>query len=371
MARRLPPPLQTDSAQEASPVSVDFSLQDREATHPPFQAYRRLRKEGNVVFLPRHSLWLAIGYDAVKDALARPEDFSTDPQQGIDAVLLGAGPSAHAPVRRLVARYFNPPRSAKIVAAAEADADELIGSSFDLAQDFAVPLSRRAAARFVGLTEAEIGSVLRADDLSQPLPSISSASRRLLSRSRLFEELLADGEGLIGEPAALSLVRLFCRAATETTERLIVRSAVFLLDRNDVRSRVEQAPNAVAAFIEEVARLFPPETNLVRRTSTPVELDGIKIPACAHVFLSLLAANRDPLRFSDPDELLLERERILHLAFSAGAHHCIGAGLARQLTATALDGLVARAFRSAKPEELETLEVVHGMATPRRVTIAT
>lgn len=54
------------------------------------------------------------------------------------------------------------------------------------------------------------------------------------------------------------------------------------------------------------------------------------------------AANRDPKRFKDPNQLDLKRLNNQHLAFSAGPHACIGGQLARLEGQIALLNLVQR-----------------------------
>jgi cytochrome P450 len=54
------------------------------------------------------------------------------------------------------------------------------------------------------------------------------------------------------------------------------------------------------------------------------------------------AANRDPKKFKEPDQLNLKRLNNEHLAFSAGPHFCIGAQLARLEGQIALLSLVQR-----------------------------
>lgn len=61
---------------------------------------------------------------------------------------------------------------------------------------------------------------------------------------------------------------------------------------------------------------------------------------------ALYSANRDPIRFPDPDpdpDLLdVARTANSHLAFGHGAHHCVGAALARMEGRIALRALFSR-----------------------------
>jgi cytochrome P450 len=345
-----------------------FDLDDSRSTHAPFPALAELRQAGDVHFLARHGCWIVLGHDSVREALGRPDIFSSSPQDQVDSVLLGADPPRHDSARRLVAAHLTGADIARLVASARTDAAALIRPSFDLVAGFAIPLARAAAARLVGLEKGELEQLLAAPDISLPAAAIAPRSRALLMESSLFGALVRDGAD---EAGALSLVRLLCRAATETTERLIVRAGAALLGDTGLRAALDRDPAATAALIEEVARLLPPEPNVVRRTTRAAKLAGVAIPEGSVVFLSLLAANRDPRRFEAPDSLRLDRGRIAHLAFSGGPHHCIGAGLARQLTGAAVTSLLEHQVRLSDGEAVSELAVLQGIATPRRLTVAT
>jgi cytochrome P450 len=59
-------------------------------------------------------------------------------------------------------------------------------------------------------------------------------------------------------------------------------------------------------------------------------IGSLVVPAGTKVMVTLSAANRDPRRWTDPKALLLDRPKVQeHVAFSRGAHVCIGAPLAR------------------------------------------
>lgn len=72
-----------------------------------------------------------------------------------------------------------------------------------------------------------------------------------------------------------------------------------------------------------------------------MRLGGRDVPAGSLVVLLLAAANRDPAVFPAPDRLDLARGPNPHLAFGGGAHHCLGAALARLEGRVALPALLA------------------------------
>jgi hypothetical protein len=58
--------------------------------------------------------------------------------------------------------------------------------------------------------------------------------------------------------------------------------------------------------------------------------DGTQVRRGQTIALILTGANRDPALFAQPNEFLIHRENARrNIAFGYGAHHCIGAQLAR------------------------------------------
>ncbi len=73
-----------------------------------------------------------------------------------------------------------------------------------------------------------------------------------------------------------------------------------------------------------------------------IDIAGTTIPKGAPIFLVYGSANRDPERFTDPDELDLERRDNQHLGFGQGIHFCFGAPLARLEVQVAVGEFVRR-----------------------------
>jgi hypothetical protein len=87
--------------------------------------------------------------------------------------------------------------------------------------------------------------------------------------------------------------------------------------------------------VQHTARIAPAE----------MQLGGKTIKKGSRVVAGLAAANRDPTRFPDPDQLDLLRSDNRHLAFGWAAHFCFGAPLARMEGQIAFNALLRRLSR--------------------------
>ena len=83
-------------------------------------------------------------------------------------------------------------------------------------------------------------------------------------------------------------------------------------------------------------------------------------------------ANRDPSAFSDPDRLDVARQIVGHLGFGAGAHHCLGAQLARMELQEAFRGLLGRlpGLRLAVPASELSYKPGMAMFSPRELPVS-
>jgi cytochrome P450 len=112
-------------------------------------------------------------------------------------------------------------------------------------------------------------------------------------------------------------------------------------------------PDLADQTVEELMRYLSIVHTGGRAALADVELDGHVINAGETVALSLQAANRDPLRFDDPDTLDIRRSAVGHVGFGHGIHQCLGQQLARVEMRVALPALVTRfpTLRLAVPAE--------------------
>jgi 13-deoxydaunorubicin hydroxylase len=109
------------------------------------------------------------------------------------------------------------------------------------------------------------------------------------------------------------------------------------------RQRGETPTESIDTIVEEILRLHPPFPLATWRFATcNIALSNIDIPRGAPILVNLAAANRDPLIHPRPDQFIPDRDPINHITFGVGVHYCIGAGLARLETRTALSAFLRR-----------------------------
>jgi hypothetical protein len=134
-------------------------------------------------------------------------------------------------------------------------------------------------------------------------------------------------------------------AGYDTTAKLMGECLVALERYSDQRRLVAENLALVPNAIEEVLRCHGATHGIVREVVRHTMLGGAELQAGDRLYLLLIAANRDPSRWPDPQRFDVRREFKLHLGqphlgFGLGPHICIGAPLARLETKVALETLL-------------------------------
>ncbi|KAA2254090.1 cytochrome P450 [Solihabitans fulvus] len=360
------------------------------AERDPYPFYERLRARGDLV---RSRLGMHVTTShRLCDALLRDQRFgvlpgsahslvdlglsSTGPDtpvNPIDDSFLSLNPPEHTRLRRLVAPWFTPralrERTPSINAVVKEFLDEVAErDGFDLVTDFAVRVPIRVIAELLGVPEREharfarwgatlAGSLDGARDLAQ----LRETRRVLGELNAFFTDLVAhrrkhpgqdvvselvnahDGDVPLARKDLFATTQLLLVAGFETTVNLIGNGALALLADADARRRLVEDPSTAEDVVEEVLRYDTPVQYTARFALETVELDDVVLRKDDGVLLLLAAANHDPSVFAEPNRFDPTRANNReHLAFSAGIHYCLGAGLARIEAAAALGGLFRR-----------------------------
>ncbi|MFD9698286.1 cytochrome P450 [Lentzea sp. NPDC059081] len=353
----------------------------------PHEVHDLLRTEGPVreVRMPRGlKVWFVTRYDEVKAALTAP---------GISKKLVGRvrhdalaehivfmDPPHHTRLRKLVTKPFTTRQVEKMRPRVEEITAELIaglhdGDVIDLLEDFAIPLPVTVICELLGIPlvhrdefrewsnqllnfgteeQAQAATASMADFLHRHVRNVRAAAPDDTFFSALVHA--AESGDQLTTDELVSMAFLLLVAGHETTVNLIGNAVLALLRNPDQLQILRDRPELIPASTEEFLRLEGP-INIAsfRYTTDPVELGGVTVPAGELLMVSLLAANRDPERFEDPDRLDVTRSAHGHVGFGHGIHFCLGAPLARLEFDVALTQLLARFPNLTLAAEPETL----------------
>jgi cytochrome P450 len=160
-------------------------------------------------------------------------------------------------------------------------------------------------------------------------------------------------------------------AGHETTTNLLGNAMRRLLEERTRWEQVVADPATIPRAVEEVLRFDSSVIHWRRRTTMPVSLSDVDLPAGADVLVCIGAANRDPDVFARPDVFDMHRANAHeHLSFGSGPHLCLGAPLARLEARLVLEELAA-ALPTIRLREGQTYEFmpIIGFRGPRTLDV--
>lgn len=158
---------------------------------------------------------------------------------------------------------------------------------------------------------------------------------------------------LDGAPLSAAVMRTLCVqlivGGFSTGTNMVGNILYRMLRSPELHARIRADLSLVPAAVEESLRLDPPVVFILRNVMRETSLRGIRLVPGERLAVGILSANRDESVFPDPDAFRFERGAPQHLAFSGGAHLCIGASTARLVGREALRAFVQR----FEPGEIE------------------
>ena len=362
------------------------SVVERWDIHPGVPWLRGVRPQPEVEFNEALNAWCVYGYQAVFTIISDSRTFSNKTAQlaavqidesYVEGDMTQMDPPENVKYRRLVSNAFMPKVIAGLESHITAVADELLDAmagkdELDLVADLAYPLPVIVIAELLGipasdrdmlihhstkiieqlnglafLADGAQDSVDNAVEQFQPMMEYMRgqvAERRAQPRDDMLTRLTTaevDGQRL-SENEVVNIAN-FLLGAGHIPTTLMLGNAMVCLDANPEQfARVRQDRSLLPGALEEVLRTLSPSATLSRRTTTEVEIEGVRIPADQMVLPWLGAANRDPRKFDKPEVFDVTRSPNPHLGFGHGAHSCIGSHLARVQGRVTLNRLMDR-----------------------------
>lgn len=383
----------TTAETSAEPVDL-FSP---EVVADPFGAHARVREAPTLQmggFMGGPPMYLAARYEDVRRVLSDPVFLTNPPddspmediRQGVfdhldvpaDLIpwlknLINASDGEdHTRLRKLVSYALTSHRISKLRPRVEQITEEICdqldklggdGTPLDLVQEFCYPLPVTVICELVGVEEedrpywrewSDAMALLDGDRLPPAIRKALDVARKMIQRRRedpqddlvtALVQAQAENEERVTDDELVGILFSLVTAGHQTTTYLIGNAVLALLEHPDQLDRLKADPSMWAQAVRELQRLGPIQFGQPRFPTQDVELGGVRIPAGAPVVPLIMAANTDPRKFPNPDQLIVDRLAVgseMHLGFGKGIHRCLGQHVAYLEAEVALRVLFTR-----------------------------
>jgi hypothetical protein len=287
--------------------------------------------------------------------------------------MLMQDPPNHTRLRKLVSSAFTPRAIRGIRPSIERVVDACLArvagrGEMDVIADLALPVPSTLICEMMGVPAEDRPKFARWTAEATHALATFTSSPEVIQRAQAsgmalaiyFEDLIAERRERLGDDILSGLLRAEAEgdrldhgellsqaiglliAGFETTIGLIGNGVRALLRHPDELARLRREPDLIGRAVDECLRFEGPIVGTIRVLHEDTEFGGRTIPRDASVFAVLIAANRDPAVFPDPDRFDVGREPNDHLAFGGGVHFCLGSHLAKLEGEIAIGELVRR-----------------------------
>ncbi|GLZ77902.1 cytochrome P450 [Actinorhabdospora filicis] len=335
-----------------------------------------------MVFHDGHAGWLVTGYEEVRQLMADnrfssrqdlgvlhvPNEIPgmptpTEPSPQVPGLFIAMDPPDHTRLRRKLTGAFTVRRMKELeehiaeITERQLDAMARLTPPVDLVAEFALPVPSLVICELLGVPYDDRETfqansakfMLREIGLEDKMAAYTAITGYLAElvvgkRAKPGEDILSDlarDEDLSIEEL-VGIAFLLLLAGHETTANMIGLGTFALLEHPAQLAELRENPDLTAGAVEELMRYLSVADIFYRYAAEDLELGGEQIPAGSTVIVSLLAANRDPRRFDDPDALDIRRNARGHTGFGHGVHQCLGQQLARIERRAGFEGLLRR-----------------------------
>ncbi len=354
----------------------DFDVADPAYESDPYPIWDELRQSCPVAHTERRGgAWLPTRYEDVAAVAYDTETFSSrdvgvlPPMEGttlLSAPPITSDPPFHTAARRIVLPFFSPRSVEKLEHKTRSICLELLDAigdapTADAAGDYAQHIPVRVISHMLGIPEEEEatftdwairifqGAATNPDDGRAATKEIlayfeEQVEMRRMERSDDLISFLLDAD-LEGDPLTqkhiLGTCFLLLMAGIDTTWSGIGASLWHLATHRDDRDRLVAEPELIPTAVEEFLRAYSPVT-MARVATQDTEIGGCPVHAGDRVLLNFPSGNRDPEKFGQPDEVIIDREQNRHFAFGIGIHRCLGSNVARMEMRVAIESWLER-----------------------------
>ena len=332
---------------------TDWSPSGREP-----RAYTDVLRVGHGVGRNDRGEWVLLRHADVVAVATDPDRFSSDVSRFLQ-VPNGLGGERHRAVRAVLDRYFSPEALAPFEPVFRRIAHDLFtslprGVAHDAVNGAGAHFAVRAQSAWLGWSSAleqpllawmtdnhaatRSGDLIRTAEVAERFDDIIRgliAARRDagdrapedITSTLLSDEV--DGRRF-SDDELVSILRNWTGGDLGSIALCVGVIMHYLAEHPDLQQRLRGGATAreLDAVIDEILRIDDPFVSNRRRTTCPVEVSGVPIPAGETVKLHWTSANRDVRVFGDPDAFRPEKNAQRNIVYGVGPHVCPGRPLA-------------------------------------------
>lgn len=366
------------------PILSGVDLSEANDWSDPYPHLAEIRSQGPIVWSDAWEVWLTADHASSQGILRSPSaqrhfvPRAPEPEwesfNRLNALAaLDMSGDDHNRVRRTLTPIMRKDRLAQVSSLVQQEIDRLLDevaaqttATVDLVPSFLEPLPVNVICAVLGLPEdsrarlraASVLMVSAFEKIQTPAEALASqeASRELEDyftdlasasgateeSGALFDLVRQSPETLSPEEVVANSVLLF-NGGTGAVINALGSGLVSLLSQGTQGRLIpSHGDSSILVAVEEMLRHETPIQLFERVAAEDIEFNGVQIARGERLALLLGGANRDPHVFHDPDQFDIRRDPNPHLAFSAGAHFCLGAPLARLEMQLALASILER-----------------------------
>ena len=272
-------------------------------------------------------------------------------------------PPEHTDYRALVEPFFQRAKQPDVIARVEAlIATKLTAAlardSFDVINDFALPIQSHALTYLLNVPESEAATYI-----GWGIHVFKVSGGPFKKGHSLEDYLHAQFDRAAAQPgddffSALTQATYHGRPLTrdelmgfgnltfaggrDTIIHSIANIIAYCGKNPAALGYLRDDPKRIIHAAEEFFRVFMPLTHIGRVCPVATGVHGHTVPPAGRVSLGWAAANLDETAFPAPTEIRLDRKPNPHLSFGFGPHLCLGAAHARLIVRTLLHSLSTR-----------------------------
>lgn len=345
----------------------------------PYPHYRRLRRLGPLVWLPRRRLVALPRYAQCKATLRADDVYLSG--HGVAAngaanrlsrgTTLNSDGDDHDRRRKLVAHRLLPRALREVATSVDDTARAIVDVALDKGRidgvaDLATALPLAVVPDLVGWPQDQRQNLIpwgaatfdflgplnrqaiRAIPRSVQMLRFARAvvrDRNVLPGSMADELLVAVDEGTLAPEDIPPLIIDYIAPSLDTTISAISSAIHLFATHPDQWELLRAEPHLLPNAINEVIRYESPLRGFTRKAVRNTTIAGVEIPAGTRLLVLYASANRDECEWENPEVFDIRRDAGRHIGFGNGAHACAGQGLARMETTAILSALLERVAR--------------------------